>query len=144
MYKRQIGAITLLDDSYNANPTSLAAGLATLDRLPPGRRVAILGDMLELGPDEIALHRDIAAWPVIEGIALIHACGPRMRALWEALPETRRGLWSETADGLIAAAADLARPGDVVFVKGSKFSRVAAVVDALRKSWQSPAPAIKV
>ncbi|MDO5704574.1 MAG: Mur ligase family protein, partial [Paracoccus sp. (in: a-proteobacteria)] len=139
-----LGDITLLDDSYNANPASLAAGLATLDRLPPGRRVAILGDMLELGKDEMAIHRDIATWPVVGGISLVHACGPRMKMMFDALPIEKQGIWAETADGLIARAQVLAAPGDVVFVKGSKSSRVASVVDALRKTWHSPAPDTKV
>ncbi|MDO5632248.1 MAG: UDP-N-acetylmuramoyl-tripeptide--D-alanyl-D-alanine ligase [Paracoccus sp. (in: a-proteobacteria)] len=139
----QFGDITLLDDSYNANPASLAAGLATLERLPPGRRVVILGDMLELGPDEIAIHRDIATWPVMGEISLVHACGPRMRAMFGALPVEKQGICTETADGLIARVSELTQPKDVVFVKGSKSSRVAAVVDALRKTWHRPAPDTK-
>lgn len=136
----RIGEITLIDDSYNANPASLAAGLATLAGMPPGRRVAILGDMLELGADELALHAAIADYPQLQEVALVHACGPRMRALMDALPADRRGLWSEDAAGLIARVDELTRPGDVVFVKGSKGSRVASVVDALRKSRQSAPP----
>ncbi|HRO14940.1 MAG TPA: UDP-N-acetylmuramoyl-tripeptide--D-alanyl-D-alanine ligase, partial [Paracoccus sp. (in: a-proteobacteria)] len=135
-----LGGITLLDDSYNANPASLAAGLATLERLPAGRRVAILGDMLELGADEIALHRAIADYPALQGVALVHACGPRMRHLMEALPEGKRGVWADTAAELCGRAAELVRDGDVVFVKGSKSSGVARVVDALRKSRQTPPP----
>lgn len=136
----RIGGITLIDDSYNANPTSLAAGLATLDAMPPGRRVAILGDMLELGEDEIALHRAIADYPQMQGVALVHACGPRMRHLIEALPADRRGIWSENAADLCDRAGELARDGDVIFVKGSKGSRVALVVDAIRRARQTPAP----
>ncbi|PZP19847.1 MAG: UDP-N-acetylmuramoyl-tripeptide--D-alanyl-D-alanine ligase, partial [Kocuria rhizophila] len=136
----RIGEITLIDDSYNANPASLAAGLATLAGMPPGRRVAILGDMLELGADELTLHAAIADYPQLQEVALVHACGPRMRALMDALPADRRGLWSEDAAGLIARVDELTRPGDVVFVKGSKGSRVASVVDALRKSRQSAPP----
>ncbi|MDO5613021.1 MAG: UDP-N-acetylmuramoyl-tripeptide--D-alanyl-D-alanine ligase [Paracoccus sp. (in: a-proteobacteria)] len=139
----RLGPITLLDDSYNANPASLAAGLATLERLPPGRRVAILGDMLELGPDEMTIHQQIASWPVMGGISLVHACGPRMRAMFDALAVEKQGIWAETADGLIDRADALIQPGDVVFVKGSKSSRVAAVVDALRKTWHRPAPDTK-
>ena len=134
----RIGGITLIDDSYNANPTSLAAGLATLAAMPAGRRVAILGDMLELGEDELALHRAVANFPQMQQVALIHACGPRMRHLFEALPETRRGFWAEDAAELCARAAELVQDGDVVFVKGSKGSRVASVVDAIRKARQTP------
>lgn len=136
----RLGGITLLDDSYNANPASLAAGFATLAQLGPGRRVAILGDMLELGPDETAIHRDIASWPAIGGISLVHACGPRMKAMFDALAPEKQGFWAQTAADLCARADELVQDGDVVFVKGSKFSRVASVVDAIRKSRQTPAP----
>ena len=135
----RIGGVTLIGDSYNANPTSLAAGLSTLDAMPPGRRVAILGDMLELGEDEFALHRAIADYPQMQGVALVHACGPRMRHLMDALPADRRGLWSEEAADLCARAGEMVRDGDVVFVKGSKGSRVASVVDAIRRARQTPA-----
>ena len=135
----QIGGITLLDDSYNANPASLAAGMETQARLGEGRRVLILGDMLELGPEEDAIHRGIADWPLMAGVALVHACGPRMRHLVDALPADKRGIWAETADGLIARAGDLAQDGDIVLIKGSKSSRVASVVDALRRARQSAA-----
>ena len=135
-----LAGIRLIDDAYNANPTSLSAGLATLARLTGGRRIAILGDMLELGEDENALHRAIADYPQMQGVALVHACGPRMRHLIDALPPAKRGVWSEDAADLCARASDLARDGDVVFVKGSKGSRVASVVDAIRRARQTPAP----
>ena len=134
----RIGGITILDDSYNANPTSLAAGLETLARLDGARKVAILGDMLELGPDENRLHAEIAAYPALRDVALVHACGPRMRHLMDALPQAKRGIWSDSADDLCARAADLVQAGDVVFVKGSKGSRVARVVDAIRETRQTP------
>ncbi|MDO5658662.1 MAG: UDP-N-acetylmuramoyl-tripeptide--D-alanyl-D-alanine ligase [Paracoccus sp. (in: a-proteobacteria)] len=129
----QIGALTVLDDSYNANPTSLRAGLQSLARLPEGRRIAILGDMGELGAGSPAIHRDIATWPEIAPIARIHTAGPLMRNLHDALPEAQRGLWAESADGLIARISELAQPGDIVFFKGSKSSRVASIVQALRE-----------
>ncbi|HHY02653.1 MAG TPA: UDP-N-acetylmuramoyl-tripeptide--D-alanyl-D-alanine ligase, partial [Paracoccus sp.] len=99
---------------------------------------AILGDMLELGEDELALHRDVADFPQMQQVALVHACGPRMRHLFRALPETRRGLWAEDAAELCSRAGELVQDGDVVFVKGSKGSRVASVVDAIRKARQTP------
>ncbi|TRW97225.1 UDP-N-acetylmuramoyl-tripeptide--D-alanyl-D-alanine ligase [Paracoccus sp. M683] len=135
-----LGAIRLIDDAFNANPASLAAGLATLVGLTPGRRVAILGDMLELGPDEIALHAAVADDPAMASVDLIHLAGPRMRHLYDALPPAKRGEWAETAAELAARATDLVRPGDIVLVKGSKSSKISAVVDALRKSGQTPPP----
>jgi UDP-N-acetylmuramoyl-tripeptide--D-alanyl-D-alanine ligase len=129
----------LIDDAYNANPASLAAaleGLAMLTPEPPGRRVAILGDMLELGPDEAALHAAVADHPALEAVATVHCCGPRMAHLWEALPPARRGRRADTAEALAAEATELVRPGDILLVKGSKASGVSRVVDALRKLGQ--------
>lgn len=135
-----LGGVRLIDDAYNANPTSLLAGLVTLAGLEGGRRVAILGDMLELGEAEVAMHRDIAADPVIAQIDLIHSAGPLMRNLHDALPQDKRGHWAESAADLAAMAEKLVAPGDIVLVKGSKSSKISTVVDALRKSAQTPTP----
>lgn len=126
---------TLIDDAFNANPASVGAALdrlATLVPAPGGRRIAILGDMLELGPGEIEMHRALAGHPAIGEIAQIHCVGPRMAALWEALPSHRRGRAVATAEELGARLHSLVRPGDVVLVKGSKASLVSRVVDRLR------------
>ncbi|WP_246022247.1 glutamate ligase domain-containing protein, partial [Pararhodobacter zhoushanensis] len=125
----------LIDDAFNANPTSLAAALDVLAATQPGpggRRIAILGDMLELGPDETALHAAIAQHPAVAKTDLIHTVGPRMKALWQALPQGKRGHCAAQADDLGAKAHHLVHPGDVVLVKGSKGSYVSRVVDALR------------
>lgn len=135
-----LGDIRLIDDAFNANPASLSAGLATLAGLQGGRRVAILGDMLELGDQENAMHRDVAADPSIASIDLIHAAGPLMRHLYDALPAAKRGTWAETSAELAQNAGSLVAPGDIVLVKGSKSSKVSAVVDALRKGAGSTAP----
>ena len=135
------GAFALIDDAYNANPASLGAALAVLAAAEPagGQRVAILGDMLELGPDEAALHAAVALHPAMAAVDRVHCAGPRMRHLHAALPPARRGIWAETAADLAADPAALARPGDVVLVKGSFGSRVAMVVDALRRLGQGAA-----
>ncbi|ABL68699.1 UDP-N-acetylmuramoyl-tripeptide--D-alanyl-D-alanine ligase [Paracoccus denitrificans] len=135
-----LDGIRLIDDAYNSNPTSLSAGLATLARLTGGRRVAILGDMLELGPDEIALHAGMAGDPAMEAVDLVHTAGPRMRALHEALPQGRRGMHAETAAELAGKVGELVASGDIVLVKGSKSSKVSTVVDALRRTRQSTPP----
>ena len=125
----------LIDDAYNANPASVGAALEMLAEAVPGPRgrcVAILGDMLELGPQEAALHAELAAHPAMARIDLVHCAGPRMAHLWQALPAGRRGVCAEDAAGLAQGAAGLVGPGDVVLVKGSKASAVARVVDALR------------
>jgi UDP-N-acetylmuramoyl-tripeptide--D-alanyl-D-alanine ligase len=132
----------VIDDAFNANPSSMAAALDVLGTAVPmdglgrvsrGRRIAILGDMLELGPDEARLHAEIATHPVMAQVATVHCVGPRMRHLWEALPERRRGMWVETAEELAGRVHLLIDAGDVVLVKGSKGSRVSRVVDAIRK-----------
>ena len=135
----------LIDDAFNANPASVAAGLdlfvqATprhgIGRIEKGRRIAILGDMLELGPDEIALHRAVAHHPAMAAIDLVHCVGPRSRALWEELPLAKRGEWHEAAPALVERVAHLVDAGDVVLVKGSKSIKVSTVVDALRRLGQ--------
>lgn len=136
----QLGDIRLIDDAFNANPTSLIAGLAMLAGLQGGRRVAILGDMLELGPDEVGLHRAVAGDPSMDSVDLVHAAGALMRNLFDALPPEKRGIWAENAAELAARASELVSPGDIVLIKGSKSSKVSVVVDALRQSGQRPAP----
>jgi len=126
---------TLIDDAFNANPASLTAALDVLAATPPGtggRRIAVLGDMLELGEGETALHRAIADHPALARTDLVHCVGPRMEHLWHALPQEKRGKCVARAEDLGAKAHLLVRPGDVVLVKGSKGSYVSRVVDALR------------
>ena len=128
-------AFTLIDDAFNANPVSMAAALRVLADSRPGpggRRVAVLGDMLELGAGEATLHRALADDPSMAAIDLVHCVGPRMEALWQALPAARRGRHAPEAEALGAQAHQLVRAGDVVLVKGSKGSRVARIVDMLR------------
>ena len=136
----------LIDESYNANPASMRAAIANLALAPVeagGRRVAVLGDMLELGPDEGALHAAIADHPAMAAIHTVHCVGPRMRALWDALPAHKRGDWRATAKEMAEAAHHIADAGDVVLVKGSKGSKVSIVVDALKKLGQPGAGAVQ-
>ena len=102
--------------------------------------MAILGDMLELGPEERAMHAGMAQDAAIPAVDLIHTAGPLMRALHDALPEARRGIHAETAAELALRVGELVATGDIVLVKGSKSSRVSTVVDALRRTRQSTAP----
>ncbi|MCK0138351.1 UDP-N-acetylmuramoyl-tripeptide--D-alanyl-D-alanine ligase [Aliiroseovarius sp. F47248L] len=138
--------VTLIDDAFNANPTSMAAALEVLGAMQPvdgvgriqkGRRIAILGDMLELGPDEAALHADLADLPFIRAIDQVHCVGPRMQALWERLDGDQQGLWVDTAADMTAQVHKIIDAGDVVLVKGSKGSLVSQTVDAIRKMGQS-------
>ena len=140
----------LIDDAFNANPASMAASLEVLVNARPqdgigsrakGRRIAILGDMLELGPTEAALHAAIAETPGLAAIDLIHCVGPRMKALHAALPRAQRGDWVATAAELVPRARHLIDAGDIILVKGSKGIKVSLMVDALRKLGQPAAAA---
>lgn len=134
------GAITLLDDSYNANPTSVAAALAVLAATPVqggGRKLAWLGDMKELGPDEQALHAGLAQLDAVRDIDRIHCIGPLMRALHEALPEGKRGGWHKTSAEAVAALPGCIAAGDTVLAKGSLSMALAKVVDGIREMGQS-------
>jgi len=139
-------AFELIDDAYNANPASVGAALDMLATMEPtdgtgrirrGRRIFILGDMLELGPTEDALHADLAAHPAMREIDLVHCIGPRSKALWDALPRALRGQWEDNAAPLTATAGRLVDAGDIVLVKGSLGMRLAPLVDALRKLGQA-------
>jgi UDP-N-acetylmuramoyl-tripeptide--D-alanyl-D-alanine ligase len=126
------GAFVLIDDSYNANPVSLRAALQTLGaRAAKGRRIAVLTDMLELGPDAERFHAQGAEMAVEAGIDLVFCAGPLMKFLWDALPPTRRGGYAQTAAALAPQVAQAIAPGDVVMVKGSNGSKAGAVASAL-------------
>ncbi|BFL62131.1 UDP-N-acetylmuramoyl-tripeptide--D-alanyl-D-alanine ligase [Roseomonas mucosa] len=128
------GEFLLLDESYNANTASVAAALAVLAAQPtppPGRRIAVLGDMLELGEHGPDLHRSLA--PAAAAAAdLVYCCGPLMRGLFEALPPGKRGAHAPDSASLAPVLASAVRGGDAVMVKGSLGSRMATVVAALK------------
>ncbi len=143
------GEALLIDESYNANPASMAAAIALLGqsetgKLPNGsggRRIAVLGDMLELGGDGERLHRALAADLEAAKVDLVYCSGPLMRSLFEALPSARRGGYAGTASELEPAVLDAIRPGDAVMVKGSFGSKMASIVKALERVYAgTPAP----
>ena len=124
----------LIDESYNANPASTRAALDLLGASAPegtGRRIAVLGDMLELGDASEDYHVGLLASVLDNRTDLVCCCGPMMRLLWDRLPEANRMHYSETSDGLVDPVLDGLRPGDVVMVKGSLGSRMGPVVEAL-------------
>jgi UDP-N-acetylmuramoyl-tripeptide--D-alanyl-D-alanine ligase len=128
------GSLVLIDDSYNASPPSMRAAFGVLGGMMPtgaGRRIAVLGDMLELGPQAPALHEGLAPALLAEPIDLVFTAGKLMRRLHDALPEARRGAHAETAAALVAPLVDALADGDVVLVKGSLGSRMGQVVSAL-------------
>ena len=128
------GGFVLIDEAFNANPASMRAALANVAAAQPGprgRRVAVLGDMLELGPSGPALHRGLVE--AVEGSAdVVFAAGPLMENLVEALPPERRGGYAASAAELEAIVLANVRAGDVVMVKGSKGILVSRIVEALK------------
>lgn len=135
------GTVLLIDESYNANPASMRAALAVLANAPigpRGRRIAVLGDMLQLGRDAKALHRALA--DAVEGVDLVFCAGRLMRALWDALPAARRGGYADTAARLESQVEAVLTPGDAVMVKGSNASRMGDLVKALASSFRVLAP----
>ena len=127
------GEALLVDESYNANPASIRAALSTLAGAETaGRRIAILGDMMELGADAPALHRELAGAVEEHGIDLVLTAGPLMQELFEALPASRRAAARPTSADLVDPVLDLVRPGDAVMVKGSNSTRMGRIVEALK------------
>ena len=136
------GNALLIDESYNANPASMQAAIALLGQVPVGqrgRRIAVLGDMLELGPTAAELHRALAKAIEAANVDLVFCSGPLMRTLWEALPSRARGGYSETAAGLEPMVVSAIRAGDAVMVKGSLGSKMGPIVRALERQFPKQA-----
>jgi UDP-N-acetylmuramoyl-tripeptide--D-alanyl-D-alanine ligase len=130
------GRIELIDESYNANPASMVAAMAVLAHSESGsggRRIVVLGDMLELGPDAHALHAALANDIDRARIDVVFASGPLMGALWDALPATRRGEYAQNSTLLVPKLLAALRSGDIVLVKGSFGSHMSVIVEALKK-----------
>jgi len=128
------GSCELIDDAYNASPVSMRAALAVLGAAAPGiggRRIAALGDMLELGPDSPRMHADLAGALVAQGIDLVFTCGRLMAELDAALPQRLRAAHAADSRELAPLVKAALRPGDVVLVKGSRGSRMGHVVETL-------------
>jgi UDP-N-acetylmuramoyl-tripeptide--D-alanyl-D-alanine ligase len=129
------GPITLLDESYNASPASVRAALSLLAASQPeghGRRIAVLGDMRELGTSGPMLHRELMPDIVASGVDHVFLIGPIMQELNAILPQQiRAGHWGESTDVIQPLLGSL-RSGDVVLVKGSLGTRMAPIVEALR------------
>ena len=123
------GAFTVIDESYNASPVSVAAALRALGTRP-GRRIAVLTDMLELDDAE-RRHAELAAEVNAAGVDLVFCAGPLMKSLWNELPAERQGAWAPDAAALAPEVVAAVRAGDVVMVKGSKASKAALVLAAL-------------
>ena len=128
------GTFLLIDESYNASPASMAAAIAAAGAVSPadgGRRIAVLGDMLELGSDSAARHAALAPLLVEARFDLVFTAGAQMKALAEALPKDMRAGHADTAAGVAPLVVDALRAGDAIMVKGSAGSRTATIVQTL-------------
>jgi len=135
------GAVTLIDESYNANPASMRAALRLLGAARPGpngRRIAVIGDMLELGADGAKMHAELAADLEANKVDLLFGAGPLTRALFDAAPASMRGAWAERSSELAPEVVRALRAGDVAMVKGSNGSRMGPVVATLREQFARP------
>jgi UDP-N-acetylmuramoyl-tripeptide--D-alanyl-D-alanine ligase len=134
------GRLGLIDETYNANPASMRAALATLALTPRTefpRRVAVLGDMLELGGQGPRLHLELREDIDAAGVDVVFACGELMAGLYQALPETCQGGYAKTAEKLAPLLTEGVRPGDMVMIKGSFGSRMAPLVEALQRHFET-------
>ena len=124
--------ITVIDESYNANPASMTAAMALLGNAN-GRKIAVLGDMLEMGEGGIAHHAGLVAPVENNKVDLVFTAGTQMAHLWNALPASRRGAHAATSAELLPQVLAALAPGDTVLVKGSNGARTSLIVEALRK-----------
>lgn len=135
------GTFLVIDESYNANPASMRAAIELLGATlvaRTGRRIAVLGDMLEMGDESPTFHKDLA--PIIDAasVDLLFCCGPNMKALADALSPAVVGAWTDDSASLVDAVVAEARPDDVFMVKGSLGSRMAPIVQALKALDRQP------
>lgn len=128
-------SVLLIDESYNANPASMRAAIATLGQTVPGkggRRIAVLGDMRELGSDAPDLHAGLAQALADAEVDSVFLAGPLMAFLRDALPLRCLGGYADATDELEPILYEAIAPGDVIMVKGSNASRMGPLVEALR------------
>ncbi len=132
------GNALLIDESYNANPVSMRAAIALLGQAetgPRGRRIAVLGDMLELGAQSALLHRELAESIAQNAVDLVFCSGPEMQNLWDALPPNRRGSYASNSGALEPQVLEAVASGDAVMVKGSNGSKMTPIVKALQRKF---------
>ena len=133
---RLANGITVIDDSYNANPAATRRALEVLERVHASRRLAVLGEMLELGEHATALHRGSGHVAAGSGLSLLVAVGgaPARElanaAMAAGMPATHVR-YVETSDAAAALAVDALRTGDLVLVKGSRGTRTDIVADRI-------------
>ena len=131
------GHIKLIDESYNANPASMVAAFSVLSAQivkPDGRKVAIIGDMLELGTDSPQIHAQLAAGIVAADIDLVLACGPDMKNCYELLPANMQAGYAPSSALLVKKLNAALSPNDVVMVKGSLGTKMSEIINKLKET----------
>ena len=127
----QIGLIELIDDGYNANPASISAALNTLGKKKAKRRIAILGDMKELGSSEIDYHKKIAYCADLYKLDCIHTVGPLMKCLHDVLPEEKRGFHFKKSIDAVPLLDTILKGGDCLLIKASLSVGMKVIADAI-------------
>jgi UDP-N-acetylmuramoyl-tripeptide--D-alanyl-D-alanine ligase len=139
----EAGGIQVIDESYNANPASMTAALALLGNAQnqkSGRKIAVLGDMLEMG-EGAATHHAALAEPIdANKVDMVFASGALMKALWDVLPAARRGAYAENSATLMPQVLAALKAGDTVLVKGSNGAKMSVIVEALKAKEKKGAP----
>lgn len=128
--------VTLIDETFNASPEAMKAAFRVLAMIDPGRggrRIAVLGDMLEMGNKGAQMHADLAMPLKAAGIDLVYTCGTLMKNLYDKLPKEQQGVHRASSKELAQIVPEVLVPGDVVMVKGSKGSKMDVVVEAMRE-----------
>lgn len=131
--KQYGGPFRVIDESYNANPTSMHAAIAVLGQSGKGRKIAVLGDMRELGDGARSHHENLLEPLLEQGVDMVFCCGPFMTYLYERLPKTMQGGYAQTSVELIPLVLDAVQTGDIISVKASLGTRVKPIVEALLK-----------
>ena len=129
------GDLELIDEGYNASPASVRAALNLLGTLPTafgGRRIAVLGDMRELGNAAPELHRGLAPDLSAAKVELAFLVGPHMKGLYDLLPDAMKGAYRATSDEMVQPLIAALKAGDTVLIKGSLGTRMAPLVEAVR------------
>ena len=125
------GDFTVIDESYNANPTSMQAAIKVLGNSGPGRKIAVIGDMRELGSLSQRRHEELLECLLESKIDLVFCCGPYMAHLFAQLPETLKGGYAVTSLELLPLVLEEVKTGDTLSVKASLGTRVKPIVEAL-------------
>jgi UDP-N-acetylmuramoyl-tripeptide--D-alanyl-D-alanine ligase len=132
--------VVIIDDSYNACPTSVKAAIRSLAQQQDRRKVLVIGDMLELGNDTIHYHENLSATVDKFGIDAVFACGPLAKRLFDNLRDCKKGVWCENSSELAKKILEEVQDGDAILIKGSNFMKMNYIVDAIKNLDETAIP----